>query len=236
MDGRVKKRKAETLDFNNDRLSKKLHALNLGSYLLLICFVQDLGLILADIDNNVDHLHASVEQRPNTLPALKTPERQEVDDDTMRLDDTKHKVYIYDLDKELEEIESSEDENKLVFLPDIEKRLLNRRIPSSVLANKDGELAGMNKSQAMVLYDIPHSLTLTDEKDNVRKAILEARRRAQEKLGVGQPEETSEIPADQSASKPLISARSLANNNVVIDPVVEPMAAEQGDADVMDLD
>lgn len=36
MDGRVKKRKAETLDFNNDRLSKKLSTLNLGSYLLLI--------------------------------------------------------------------------------------------------------------------------------------------------------------------------------------------------------
>lgn len=157
----------------------------------------------------------------------------------MRLDDTKHKVYIYDLDKELEEIESSEDENKLVFLPDIEKRLLNRRIPASVLANKDGELAGMNKSQAMVLYDIPHSLTLTDEKDSVRKAILESRRRAQEKLGVDQPanhEETSEIPADQSASKPLVSARPLTNNNVVIDPAVEPMAVEEDEADVMDLD
>ncbi|KFZ01011.1 hypothetical protein V501_10281 [Pseudogymnoascus sp. VKM F-4519 (FW-2642)] len=219
MDGRVKKRKAETLDVNNDRLSKKLSTLNL--------------------DHNADHLHACVEQRPNTLPVLKTPERQPVDDDTMRLDDTKHKVYIYDLDKELEEIESSEDENKLVFLPDIEKRLLNRRIPSSVLANKDGELAGMNKSQAMVLYDIPHSLTLTDEKDSVRKAILESRRRAQEKLGVGQPgdhKEASEIPADQSASKPLVSARPLTNNNVVIDPAVEPMAVEEGEADGMDLD
>ncbi|OBT69986.1 hypothetical protein VE03_00565 [Pseudogymnoascus sp. 23342-1-I1] len=219
MDGRVKKRKAETQDFNNDRLSKKLSTLNL--------------------EHNADHLHASVEQRPNTLPALKTPERQQSEDDTMRLDDTKHKVYIYDLDKELEEIESSEDENKLVFLPDIEKRLLNRRIPSSIFANKDGELAGMNKSQAMVLYDIPHSLTLTDEKDSVRKAILESRRRAQEKLGVGQPEEhgeTSEIPADQSASGPSISARPLTNNNAVIDPIVEPAPAEQDEADVMDLD
>ncbi|ELR05885.1 hypothetical protein GMDG_07658 [Pseudogymnoascus destructans 20631-21] len=219
MDGRVKKRKAETLNFNDDRLSKKLSTLNL--------------------DHNADHLHASVEQRPNTLPALKTPERQQVDDDTMRLDDTKHKVYIYDLDKELEEIESSDDENKLVFLPDIEKRLLNRRIPSSILANKDGELAGMNQSQAMVLYDIPHSLTLTDEKDSVRKAILESRRRAQEELAVGRPEDHEETPgilADQSASKPLVSARPLTNNNVVIGPTVEPMAVEEGEAVVMDLD
>lgn len=157
----------------------------------------------------------------------------------MRLDDTKHKVYIYDLDKELEEIESSEDENRLVFLPDIEKRLLNKRIPSSVLANKDGELAGMNRSQAMVLYDIPHSLTLTDEKDSVRKAILESRRRTQEKLGVGQPEghrEISETPVVQSTSEPPISDRPLTNNNVVIDSTVEPMTAEQDGADVMDLD
>lgn len=36
MDGRVKKRKAETLDVNNDRLSKKLSTLNLGSYSLRI--------------------------------------------------------------------------------------------------------------------------------------------------------------------------------------------------------
>lgn len=43
MDGRVRKRKAETLDFNNDRLSKKLSTLNLGSYLLLIRFVGALG-------------------------------------------------------------------------------------------------------------------------------------------------------------------------------------------------
>jgi hypothetical protein len=43
MDGRVRKRKAETLDFNNDRLSKKLSTLNLGSYLLLIRFVTDLS-------------------------------------------------------------------------------------------------------------------------------------------------------------------------------------------------
>lgn len=43
MDGRVKKRKAETQDFNNDRLSKKLSTLNLGSYSLLIRFFRDLG-------------------------------------------------------------------------------------------------------------------------------------------------------------------------------------------------
>lgn len=155
----------------------------------------------------------------------------------MRLDDTKHKVYIYDLDKELEETESSEDENKLVFLPDIEKHLLNKRIPPSVLANKDGEIAGMNKSQAMVLYDIPHSLTLTDEKDSVRRAIIEARHRAQERR-MKSPSEAgpSTITATQSIPLPLISAPSLTNNNAMNEPIVEPIAPDQAEADVMDLD
>jgi hypothetical protein len=92
------------------------------------------------------------------------------DGDTMRLDDTKHKVYIYDLDAELSDSES--DDGRLVFLPDIEKHLLETRIPPSILANSEGELAGQN--QQLILYNIPSSLT-------VRKAIIETRARARAK-------------------------------------------------------
>lgn len=95
-----------------------------------------------------------------------------IDDDAMRLDDTKHKVYIYNIDDELSE---SEDEGKLILLPDIEKHLLNNRIPASVLANSQGELAGQNQ---LVLYSVPSSLSVPEEKDSVRKAIIEARARA----------------------------------------------------------
>jgi hypothetical protein len=99
----------------------------------------------------------------------------------MQLDDTKHKVYIYNLDDELSDSDSSSDENKLVFLNDIDKHLRNSRIPASVLANRDGKLAGRNLNNELVLYNIPSSLTVTEDKDSVRKAIIETRARAQEK-------------------------------------------------------
>jgi hypothetical protein len=98
-------------------------------------------------------------------------------DDAMHLDDTKHKVYIYDLDAELSDSESSDD-GKLIFLPDIHKHLRETRIPPSVMANSEGELAGQKQ---LVLYTIPSSLSVPEEKDSVRKAIIEARARARVK-------------------------------------------------------
>lgn len=113
------------------------------------------------------------ELRAKQLSSIGERLKQPVDD-TMHLDDTKHKVYIYNIDDELSS--DSEDEGKLVFLPDIEKRLRENRIPKSVLANKDGELAGMQ----VVLYSDPKSLTVPEEQDSVRKAIIEARKRLRE--------------------------------------------------------
>jgi hypothetical protein len=94
----------------------------------------------------------------------------------MQVDDSKHKVYIYDLDAELSESES--DDDKLVFLPDIEKHLRESRIPPSVLANSEGELAG---NKQLVLYNVPSSLSVPEAQDGVRKAIIEARARVRAK-------------------------------------------------------
>lgn len=106
----------------------------------------------------------------------------------MELDDSKHKVYIYNLDDELSS-ESEDEEGKLVFLPDIEKHLRETRIPQQVLANKDGELAGMQ----LVLYKEPASLLVPQDKDALRKAAIEASQRAREK-------QTMEQAARMSAS------------------------------------
>lgn len=104
----------------------------------------------------------------------------------MHLDDTSHKVYIYNLDDELtseseSEPEDRDREGKLVFLPDIEKHLRANRLPllpRPILPNKDGELAGMQ----LVLYsDGPSSLSVPEEQDGVRKAILEARARVRQR-------------------------------------------------------
>lgn len=102
----------------------------------------------------------------------------------MQLDDTKHKVYIYNLDDELSDTDSepsSPREGRLVFLPDIEKHLRANRIPvpRPIIPNKDGELAGMQ----IVLYqpDGPKSISVPEEQDSVRRAIVAARERVREK-------------------------------------------------------
>lgn len=168
-----RKRKADSQD--NERLSKRLSLLNL--------------------EHNGNKLYVPVESpqlRPTTTTTANSlnhqiPEAQgqiEVEDDgeDMQLDDTRHKVYIYNLDDELSSSdgESSADEGgRLMFLPDIQKHLMQNRIPPSVLANSEGELAGMQ----MVLYREPTSLSVPEEQDSVRRAIIEARHRLREKQG-----------------------------------------------------
>ena len=91
----------------------------------------------------------------------------------MQLDDSRDRIFIHNLDDEIEDTES--DEGRIVFLPDIEKRFTN--IPKSLLGSH-------NPSQSrneLVLYTVPESLSIPREQDNVRKAIIESRQRALEK-------------------------------------------------------
>ena len=90
----------------------------------------------------------------------------------MQVDDTKDRVYIHNLDEELSTIELEGE--KLVFLPDIEKKL--SKIPKSILVGDGHPTAG----NEMVLYGVPSSLTIPEEQDKVRKAIIESRERARE--------------------------------------------------------
>lgn len=86
----------------------------------------------------------------------------------MILDDTKHTSYIYDIERELASIEA--EEKRIAFLPDIEKVL--NAIPKSVISEPKPE------QNELVLYRVPRSLTVTEDQDNVRKAIIESRARA----------------------------------------------------------
>jgi len=88
----------------------------------------------------------------------------------MDVQDTPHRVYIHDLAAELSDIES--DEEKPIFLPDIEKHL--SKIPRHVLLGPEPQ---SNENNQMVLYNVPASLTVPEERDGVRKAIVEARQR-----------------------------------------------------------
>ena len=162
------------------------------------------------------------------------------EEDDMAIDDTKHRVYISNLSKEIAEIEAAEEAaKKTIFIPDIDKRILEgaqRSIPLSIYANQDGELAGMNQDQALVLYDFPKSLTVDESKDSVRKAILESRKRAQERQRreAGLPPIEDSPMAAQGATSPAAIPADLE-----LDEGVEPMAIEEDDGaegDVMDVD
>lgn len=135
-------------------------------------------------------------------------------DDMMLLDDTKHKVYIYNLDDELSsDADSDPDEARLVFLPDVERHLRANRIvpglpgapgggsvPRPILPNKDGELAGMQ----LVLYDDGvRSVSVPEEQDSVRKAIIEARERHRRR-------QQDERDARAAANNPLLRRESRA--------------------------
>ncbi|KAF9765213.1 hypothetical protein IL306_002554 [Fusarium sp. DS 682] len=173
-----RKRKADTQD--NERLSKRLSLLNLE---------QSGNKLYVPVEQPTSSIHSapastSSNDASNTVP-----------DEIMQLDDSKHKVYIYNIDDELSSDSESDDHGKLVFLPDIEKHLRANRIPPSVLANSEGELAGMQ----VVLYSDPKSLTVPEDKDSVRKAIIESRNRTRE-LQRLERECKTEIPTIQDTS------------------------------------
>ena len=131
----------------------------------------------------------------------------------MLLDDTKDKVYVYDLDKEIEDLEREEQD--IAFLPEIEKRLT--AIPKSVLREKKPE------NNELVLYRLPTSLTVSEDKDSVRKAIADSRRRARE---AGPPDANSDSSTEPNVAHPGSKA-SL--QDAELDPV-------PGDGDSMDID
>lgn len=106
------------------------------------------------------------------------PPRCPSNDDGMQIEDTPHRVYIHDLSAELSDIES--DEDTPIFLPDIEKHL--SKIPRHVLLGPEPKPTEHNQ---VVLYNVPASLSVPQERDGVRKAIVEARQRIRRGQGSG---------------------------------------------------
>ena len=157
----------------------------------------------------------------------------------MAVEETKHRVYISNLEKEIAEIEAAEEAaKKTIFIPDIDKRILEctqHTIPLSIYANKDDELTGMNRDQALVLYDSPKSLTVDKSKDSVRKAILESRKRAQDQ----QRREAGLSPLESAQDSAVSTTIPASATDLELDDGVQPMAIEEDDgaeSDVMDVD
>ena len=165
----IKKRKADDELRNEQRLAKRFDLLNLGK--IHVSTRKFLGIELTRPTEQNGKLYLPVQHTPP--PARGPYTNGDPESESMQLDDTKDKVYIHNLDEELADIESEEE--KLVFLPDIEKKL--SKIPKSVLLGEGHPCTG----NEVVLYSVPSSLSVPEEQDKVRKAIIESRARAREK-------------------------------------------------------
>lgn len=161
-----RKRKADSPLESNERLSKRLSLLNL--------------------ERNGPRLYVPVEQPSNSndstgsvpvsVPASPQSRKSPSDGCSMQLDDSKYKVYIYNLDDELSS-EGEPDDAQLVVLPDLDEHLRSNRIPQGVLTKSSQESAG----RELVLYRLPSSITVPEEQDGVRRAVLEARTRIRQR-------------------------------------------------------
>ena len=186
----IKRRPTDELD-GEQRLSKRFDLLNLGTAIhshpkaSMLQFESALT-HFATLENGGKQ-YIGVHPSDGSTEKRRPQRTNEDDNGHMQVEDTKDKIYIYDLDKELEEIES--DEDRPVFLADIEKHLL--KLPKSVLLGDDVKAAA---SKQMVLYRVPTSLSVPEDKDSVRRAIIETRRRAQENLPLTIPEPAVAVP------------------------------------------
>lgn len=203
-----RKRRAQEELANDQRLVKRFNLLDLGESLA------------SEISGRVielsDCCFTGQDGKLRTSPDIQRGAKGRHDDeDSMQLDDTKDKVYIHNLDQELKAVD--EDEEKLIFLPDIERKL--NKIPRSVLRGHTEPLA----NNEMVLYSIPSSLTVPEGQDNVRKAIIESRDRARHR----QAEEAKLI------QQGIAAAPTLSNESWHEDP--GNAVPTEGNEDAMDL-
>ncbi|KAK3383729.1 hypothetical protein B0T24DRAFT_673568 [Lasiosphaeria ovina] len=166
-----RKRRAEAQPENNERLSKQKSGTKL----------------YVPVENSLAQSATfpapSSTSQCDSSSTRRKPAPSAQDDAMMQLDDSKYKVYIYNMEDEMSSESEAEDGGKLVFLPDIEKHMRSQSIlPAHMLAAGAGrpdaaELAG----KELVLYSVPNSISVPEEQDSVRKAIIEARARAREK-------------------------------------------------------
>jgi hypothetical protein len=151
--------------------------------------------ILAPSPVEASHLHSH--SSPTFLSQAQTQELEEEnaaftsgplptlqDSEFMTVDETPHRVIITNLAHEIAQIEADEAAaSHTVFLPDIDKKV--SAIPARFLQNHPPQnpspSLSLNPNTALVLYRDPISITVPEEEDAVRKAIIAARTRAREK-------------------------------------------------------
>ncbi|KAF2253190.1 hypothetical protein BU26DRAFT_515564 [Trematosphaeria pertusa] len=210
-----KKRAADGSLESEQRLSKRFDLLNLVDSNGTRLYIPVAGSSDPADNASAAAKHAPKPVAPATEKKRERKPRPPPPDDCMQVEDTPHRVYIHDLAAELSDIES--DEENPVFLSDIEKHLA--KIPMHVLVGPEPKPTRDNQ---LVLYNIPSSLTVPEEQDSVRKAIVEARARVRER----QANPTSEL--ERGSATPIASMA----NGIVREIPIEM----EEDPDAMDID
>lgn len=134
----------------------------------------------------------------------------------MQLDDTGDRVYVFDLDEELADDDGEPQGDKLIFLPDIERELT--KIPKTLLTSHNPSPV----ANQLVLYSVPNSLSVPQEQDNVRRAIIEARARAVE---------------EQARKTAALEAEGINHNDEALEDkeLVDDVLDDPEDTDAMDI-
>ncbi|KAI9806909.1 MAG: hypothetical protein M1833_002567 [Piccolia ochrophora] len=206
----VKRPAEEALDNNEQRLTKRLGLLNLGTS--MPSAFSKFKLLMYDIEDRNGRVFVPVDKgragRQSTTRCASN--------EMMQLDDTKDKVYIHDLEDELSESDSHEE--SMVFLPDIEKHL--SKIPKAVL----GGVEAREGQKEMVLYQVPSSISVPKEHDNVRKAIIESRARtrakqAQERMALGLS--GGAVVQDPSNRRPSLESLALSERDTATEDAMD---------------
>jgi hypothetical protein len=151
----------------------------------------------------------------------------------MPVDETPSKVYIHDLAAEIAQIEA--DEPKDMFLLDIDRKVA--ALPAKLLHNSSPD-----PNTQLVLYREPSSISIPEEEDAVRKAIIEARKRLRERqqIELKKEEDRGRINGNRRfwPDGTDWSVPNPTNGNYMVHGV-EPNAIEantENDPDVMDID
>lgn len=113
--------------------------------------------------------------------------------DLMFLDDTKTTSYVYDLDREIQDIEAQE--FTFALLPGVSESLT--AVPRSVLSDPKPP------NNELVLYREPSSLTVSQGNDNVRRAIVEYKARIRARQGQSRDLHENGIATEQPLSRSL---------------------------------
>jgi len=132
------------------------------------------GVSLCPHSHNTDPRAPTCQNHRDSPPSIRSASAA---DDFMPVDDTPHRIVIHDLDAELAQIEADEEQSRAFLMPDVDKKVT--AIPQRLLQSRTAQTE--NRTTALVLYQEPTSITVPEEEDAVRRAVMAARARVRER-------------------------------------------------------